>query len=370
MSATSQLPDPLTPNFYPLKVADIEPLTEEAVAITFYLPDELRPTFAYLPGQHVTVRAFIDGEDVRRSYSICANANDGALRIGVKRIPGGVFSTWATTRLQPGETLDVMPPVGDFTITPERDAAHHYVAIAAGSGITPVLSLLSTVLESEPRSECTLVFGNRTTASIMFLEELADLKDQYPDRFQLIHILSREPQLVPLFDGRIDGHKLDQLCRHLVDIETVDGWYLCGPYGMVMAAREFLTGRGVPEPAIHDELFFTEEIPDIPIVEDEDAEGFATVRFSLDGRQSTVKVDPDGPSILDHALQVRRELPFACKGGVCATCKAVVVEGEVRMDQNYALVPEELERGLILTCQSHPVTDEVVIDYDVTGGRA
>ena len=358
------------PVFRQLKIADIECLTEDAVAISLHVPDELADEFAYTPGQHVTVRAMIDGADVRRSYSICADAATGAIRIGVKRIPEGVFSTWATTRLSPGETLEVMAPVGEFTIAPDPGAANHYAAIAAGSGITPVLSLISSVLAAESGSRFTLVFGNRTSQSIMFLEELAGLKDRYPDRFHLIHVLSREPQVVPMFDGRVDGDKLDQLFSTLIEVDSVDAWYLCGPYGMVMAAREVLAGHGVVEAAVHDELFFSEEIPELPIVDDADTEGYATVTFSLDGRQSVVMVDPEGPPVLDHALQVRRELPFACKGGVCATCKAVVVVGEVRMDKNHALVPEELERGLILTCQSHPVTDELVIDYDVTGGRA
>lgn len=358
------------PAFHPLKVADIEPLTDEAVAVTFHVPDDLAATFRYLPGQHVTVRAFIDGEDVRRSYSICADANQGVLRIGVKQIPNGVFSSWATTKLQPGETLDVMPPVGEFTITPEPDAGRHYAAIAAGSGITPVLSLISSTLGAEPASRFTLVFGNRTTSSIMFLEELGGLKDRYPDRFHLIHVLSREPQIVPLFDGRIDGDKLDALCGSLIEADSVDAWYLCGPYGMVRTAQAFLAARGVPDDVVHDELFFDEEIPELPVIDDQDTEGFATVMFTLDGRQSVVKVDPEGPPILDHALQVRRELPFACKGGVCATCKARVVEGEVRMDRNFALLAEEVAGGLILTCQSHPVTDKLAIDYDVTGGRA
>jgi len=358
------------PTFHELKVLDVVPLTDDAVAITFHVPGELGETFFYLPGQHVTVRAIINGDDVRRSYSICANANERVLRIGIKRIPGGRFSTWATTELRPGESLEVMPPVGEFTITPDPGTSRHYAAIAAGSGITPVLSLVSSTLETEAESRFTLVFGNRTTGSIMFLEELGGLKDLYPDRFHLIHLLSREPQVVPLFDGRIDEAKLTELFEVLIEPETVDSWYLCGPYGMVMSTRALLEARGVPDGAVHDELFFSSEIPVLPELDEVDTEGFASVTFTLDGRQSAVKVDPDGPPILDHALQVRRELPFACKGGVCATCKAVIVEGEVRMDHNYALVPDEVERGLILTCQSHPKTDTVVIDYDVTGGRA
>jgi len=353
------------PRFHSLLVADVAELTDESVAVTFEVPGHLTDEFRYLPGQHVTVRADVDGQDVRRSYSICANATTGTLRVGIKRIPNGVFSTWATSHLSKGDRLDVMPPVGEFVIEPDPERARHYAAIAAGSGITPVLSHVSTVLAAEPASRFTLVLGNRETRSIMFLEELAGLKDLHPDRFQLVHVLSREPQVVELFHGRIDGAKLDALFAAVVDADSVDEWFLCGPYGMVEAARALLEDRGVEPAAIHDELFFNEEIPDLPEPEDPDAEGLATVTFSLDGRASVVKVDPDGPSILDHALQVRRELPFACKGGVCATCKAAVVEGEVAMDQNWALVDAEVARGLILTCQAHPRSDTVVLDYDV-----
>ncbi len=353
------------PQFHSLLVADVTPLTDESVAVTFEVPEDLASEFRYLPGQHVTVRAEIDGQDVRRSYSICANANDGTLRVGIKRIPNGVFSGWATNTLSKGDRLDVMPPVGEFVISPDPARARHYAAIAAGSGITPVLSHVSTVLEAEPASRFTLVLGNRETRSIMFLEELAGLKDRYPDRFQLIHVLSREPQVVELFHGRIDETKMEALFDSLVDPDRIDEWFLCGPYGMVKGARALLEARGISPDAVHDELFFNEEIPELPEPVDPDAEGLSTVTFSLDGRASVVKVDPDGPSILDHALQVRRELPFACKGGVCATCKAAVVEGEVAMDQNWALVDAEVERGLILTCQAHPRSDNVVLDYDV-----
>ena len=353
------------PVFHSLRVGDVATLTEASVAIIFDVPSNLAETFRYVAGQHVTIRKEIDGEDVRRSYSICANANSGTLRVGVKQIPNGRFSTWATTELASGDWLDVMPPVGEFTIAPSRERSCHYAAIVGGSGITPVLSLISTVLETEPNSRFTLVFGNRATHTIMFLEELSALKDTYADRFHLIHVLSREPQVVELFHGRIDEEKLGALLTTLIDAESVDAWYLCGPFGLVKGARSYLEGRGVNNESVFDELFFSEDIPELPESGTEDVEGFAAVTFLLDGRSSVVKVDPDGLSILDHALQLRRELPFACKGGVCATCKALVVGGIVRMDQNWALVPEEVARGLVLTCQAHPVSDNVVLDYDV-----
>lgn len=351
------------PEFHTLYVSDVSALTDDSVAVTLDVPDELSETFRFTAGQHVTVRAAIDGEDVRRSYSLCTRPDERRLRIGVKRIPNGVFSNFAVTELNTGDSLDVMPPVGEFCVEPEPGSARHYAAITAGSGITPVLSIVSTVLAVEPDSRVTVLYGNQATHTIMFLEELADLKDQYADRFQLIHVLSREPQLVELFHGRLDPDRLGALFESLVDAETVDEWFLCGPYDMVTGARAFLEGRGVAAEHVHDELFFDESIPEIPI--ERGATSGSQVTFSLDGRFSVVNVDPDGASILDHALQLRRDLPFACKGGVCATCKAKVVDGEVRMDQNWALVSSEVDDGLVLTCQAHPITDTVTLDYDV-----
>ena len=352
------------PVFHPLRVAAVRPETDDAVSITFDVPDDLAAEYRYLPGQHVTLRAMIDGEDVRRSYSICANANDGALRVGVKRLPGGVFSTYATTALQVGDTLEVMPPVGEFTISPDPANAKHYGAVAAGSGITPVLALVATVLESEPRSRFTLLFGNRAARSIMFLEELEGLKDRHPDRFHLIHVLSRESGAVPMFSGRLDAERLTQLFDLIVDTDTVDDWYLCGPFEMVQAAREVLESRDVASSAIHDELFFAgpldpADLPPEPL----DEAGAVTVTFTVDGRASTTRMRPE-TSILDAALRVRGELPYSCKGGMCASCKARVLEGTVAMDKNYALVEDDLNAGYVLTCQAHPTSDTVVVDFD------
>jgi ring-1,2-phenylacetyl-CoA epoxidase subunit PaaE len=344
----------------------VTPLTDDAVAITLSVPEPLAATYRYLPGQHVTVRADIDGQDVRRSYSICANANRGTLRIGVKRLEGGVFSTFANRRLRAGDRLDVMPPTGEFTIAPEAGRARHYAAIVAGSGITPVLSLISTVLEVEPASTFTLVFGNRESRSIMFLEELEGVKDRYPDRFHLIHVLSGEPSAIPMFTGRVDAAKVEKLLDTIVDADTVDAWYLCGPYGLVDDARTVLRSRGASDDRIHDELFFAEPLPEPPSAPTlEDESGLAAVTFTLDGRASKIAVDPHGPPILDYALQVRREVPFSCRGGMCTTCKAHVTEGSAELDRNWALTQEELDAGLILTCQAHPTTDTLDISYDV-----
>jgi len=352
------------PVFHPLRVVEVAPETEDAVSVTFDVPDELAGEFRYLPGQHVTVRGRIDGEDVRRSYSICANANSGKLRVGVKRLAGGVFSTYATTELRAGDVLDVMSPTGEFTIEPDPVAQRHYAAIAAGSGITPVLSLVSTVLEVEAGSRFTVILGNRGAASIMFLEELEGLKDRYPDRFHLIHVLSRESGIVPLFSGRIDAEKLTQLLATVVDGATVDDWYLCGPHEMVQAARTVLGGRGVAQTDIHDELFFAGPIdPSLLPQPPADEPGTVALVFTLDGRRSTVRMRRE-TSILDAALVVRRELPYSCKGGMCASCKARVVDGAVTMDRNFALVEEDLAAGYVLTCQAHPTTGHVVVDYD------
>jgi ring-1,2-phenylacetyl-CoA epoxidase subunit PaaE len=285
--------------------------------------------------------------------------------VGIKRLPGGKLSTWATTQLKAGDTLEVMPPVGEFTITPNPDRAAHYCALTAGSGITPVLSLVSTTLESEPHSRWTVVFGNRETRTVMFLDELEGLKDRYPDRLHLIHILSREEPEVPLFAGRIDPGKLEQLFATILHPDTVDEWFLCGPFEMVQNARRVLEGRGVPQERLHDELFFAGPLdPSTLPPEPEESAGGVLVTFTLEGRTSQVRMSPD-QKILDAALRVRRELPYSCKGGMCASCKAKVVEGEVRMDRNYALVDEDLDKGLVLTCQAHPVSERVVVDYDV-----
>ncbi len=352
------------PVFHSLRVADVREETDDAVSITFDVPADLADEYRYLPGQHVTLKAMIDGEDVRRSYSICANANTGKLRVGIKRLHGGSFSTFATEELMAGDVLDVMPPVGEFTIDPDPATSKHYGAIAAGSGITPVLSLVSTVLETEVDSRFTLIFGNRGARSIMFLDELEGLKDRYPARFQLVHVLSREGGDLPLFAGRLDEEKITALLDTVVDAGSIDDWFLCGPYEMVQAARAVLDGRGVGADAIHDELFFAGPIdpaslPPVP----EDEPGTVALQFTLDGRASSVRMRPE-TSVLDAALSVRRELPYSCKGGMCASCKARVIEGEVTMTKNYALVEADLEGGYVLTCQSHPITDSLVVDFD------
>jgi ring-1,2-phenylacetyl-CoA epoxidase subunit PaaE len=310
------------------------------------------------------LRRLIGDSDVRRSYSICAPAGSGKLRVGVKKLRGGVFSTFITESLRAGDVVDVMPPVGEFTIDIDPARPRKAVAIAAGSGITPVLSLIATSLEKEPESEWTLIYGNKTANSVMFLDELEGLKDRYHPRFQLLHILSREGSDIPLLSGRIDAEKIRRIHRSLLGPQPVDGWYLCGPFELVMTARETIESLGVDPSRIHDELFFAGPIdPSALPPEPPPGEGSVDLTVILDGRAVETRTTPD-VSILDAALRVRSELPFSCKGGMCATCKGRIEEGEVTMTKNYALVDSEVEAGYVLTCQAHPVTDRVVVRYD------
>jgi ring-1,2-phenylacetyl-CoA epoxidase subunit PaaE len=353
--------------FHPLRVDTVERLTDEAVAITFAVPDDLRDDYAFAAGQHLTVRMTIDGEEVRRNYSICAPASSGRLRVAVKRLEGGAFSAFATSDLRPGDTVDVMTPTGRFHVPLDPANAKHYCAIAAGSGITPVISIVASALEVEPASRFTLVYGNRTTSSIMFLDELSDLKDRYPTRFRLINVLSREPQEVDLFSGRIDSDKVRRLLATLIPVQSVDDWFLCGPFVMVEQVRDTLLAEGVGRSHVHMELFHVEgEAPRETVAATDTArdQGTSSVTVVLDGRSSTFDVARGGQRILDAALVVRPDAPYACKGGVCGTCRAKLLDGEVAMDRNYALEQDEIDDGFVLACQSRPVSDRVSLDFD------
>jgi ring-1,2-phenylacetyl-CoA epoxidase subunit PaaE len=356
--------------FHPLTVSDVERLTDDAVAITFTVPPELAEDFRFEPGQHLNLRAEVKGEDVRQSYSICLSRRSaertGTLRVASARVAGGRMSNWLNDSVRVGDVIDVMSPLGTFTCETQPGAARHHLAVAAGSGITPVLSLLTTALEEEPDSRVTLLFGNRRTASVMFLEELEDLKNAYLGRFQLIHVLSREPQDVELFTGRLDPDRIARLLEVFAPVETVDEWYLCGPYGMVTGSQELLRDRGVDGRHVHHEIFHVaeQEAPRPEVVVDESAPAAAVVTVNLDGRTTRIDMPTKEETILDATLRVRPDAPYSCTGGVCGTCRARLVSGEVRMDRNYALEPEEVAAGLVLACQSHPVTDEVALDYD------
>jgi ring-1,2-phenylacetyl-CoA epoxidase subunit PaaE len=328
-----------------------------------------------VPGQYLTLRAEIEGLDVRRSYSICSGVNDGELRVAIKRVDGGAFSGFANDDLRPGDTVGVMPPDGRFLVPLDPSQARTYVGFAAGSGITPILAILKSVLDVEPVSRFALFLGNRDSESIMFRDDLEDLKNRYPDRFSMVHVLSREPRDVDLLSGRINREKCETILRAMIDVPAVDGFYLCGPEEMISELRQTLEGRDVPASKIHFELFTpssdaaaaaaeTRRARQARLATATEASDACQVTVILDGASSTFPVPRDGESVLDAALRHRPDMPYACKGGMCCTCRARVVEGEVEMDINYTLAPDEITRGFVLTCQSHPLTDRVVLDYD------
>jgi ring-1,2-phenylacetyl-CoA epoxidase subunit PaaE len=346
--------------FHRLRVAAVERLCDDAVAITFDVPPELATVYAFRPGQSLTVRRPGDATDERRSYSICAAAGQRP-RIGVREVPGGLVSRWLVRDTRPGDEVEVAPPSGTFT--PDLEAGGRHVLIAAGSGITPVLSIATSLLR-RPGTSVALLYGNRRADTVMFAEELADLKDEHPSRMELVHVLSREARDVDLFTGRLDAAKLRALLPLLLDVPDVDHWWLCGPFGMVVDATEVLGGLGVPPERIHRELFWVDEVPPEVIREERRPDGPSSeVTVVLDGRSTTVSVGA-GDTVLEGAQRARPDLPFACKGGVCGTCRARLVEGEVRMRRNFALEPAELAAGFVLTCQSTPVTEKVIVDFD------
>ncbi|MFJ1546761.1 2Fe-2S iron-sulfur cluster-binding protein [Streptomyces sp. NPDC088246] len=350
--------------FHPLRVRAIERLTDDSVAVTFAVPPELRETFRHKPGQHLNVRYSVDGEEIRRSYSICSPAteepSDPALQVGIRLVDGGAFSTYALKELAVGDLIESMPPMGRFVLTPR---AGYFAAIVGGSGITPVLSIAATLLAREPDASFCLIRSDRTAVSTMFLDEVADLKDRYPDRFQLVTVLSREEQQAGLPSGRLDGDRLTELLPELLPVPEVDGWYLCGPFGLVQAAERALHGLGVDRTRIHQEIFHVDDGPNALARTRAETPAHSSLTATLDGRSGTWPVQ-EGESLLETVLRSRSDAPYACKGGVCGTCRAFLVSGEVRMDRNFALEPEETGAGYVLACQSHPVTPEVELDFD------
>lgn len=348
-------------------VGDVRQETPDCVSIAFDIPDRLREAFRFTQGQNVTVKATINGTEVRRSYSICTSPKDGELRIAVKMAPHGIFSTFANQVLKAGDKLDVLPPTGRFYTKLDPANKKQYLAFAAGSGITPILSIIKTTLATEPRSQFTLVYGNRGRNHIIFKEELEALKNRYIERFRVIHILSREKTDIPLFQGRIDAEKCTALEGALLDLETTDEFFICGPEAMIFGVKAFLESKGVTSKNIHFELFTTpgQKGIDQTSVQEIIATGLESkVSVRIDGITFDFNLPYEGKSILDAAMEEGADLPFACKGGVCCTCRAKLVEGEVSMDANYALEPDELEAGYILTCQSHPRTPVVSVDFD------
>jgi ring-1,2-phenylacetyl-CoA epoxidase subunit PaaE len=346
--------------FHALTVAAVDRLCEDAAAITFAVPDGLRDAFAFRAGQSLTLRRVIDGREERRSYSICAPAG-AAPRIGVRRIPGGLFSSWLVNEVTPGTRIEVQTPSGSWRADPETGERH--LCIAAGSGITPMLSVASTVL-AHPGAQVSLLYGNRTSRTVMFTEELGDLKNRYGPRLQIAHLLSREPRDVELFSGRLDRDRLTRLLTGLVPVEVFDHVWLCGPLQMVEDARRVLTGLGVPADRVHVELFYVDAPPPQPRRTADTVTGAtAELTVVLDGLRTTSRV-PRETTILEGAQRTRADLPFACKGGVCGTCRARVREGETDMRRNYALEPSEVDAGFVLTCQTFPAGDTVTVDYD------
>jgi ring-1,2-phenylacetyl-CoA epoxidase subunit PaaE len=349
-------------HFHRLSVAGVQRLCDDAVAITFDVPDALQHDFAFRPGQSVTVRKRLAGKEERRSYSICAATGD-ALRIGVREVPGGTISPWLVREVRPGDHVEVQTPSGNFAADPNSGARH--VLIAAGSGITPVLSIATSVLRQQPDRHVTLLYGNRHVNSVMFTEDLADLKDSFAARLELIHTLSREPRGADLFSGRLDAARIRTLLQTLVPIGAVDHFWLCGPLGMVLDAQHVLRDLGVPDDRVHRELFFVEDTAPPPVQHtDAAADGPSSeVTIILDGRNSTLSL-PRDRSVLDAAQRSRDDLPYACKGGVCGTCRAKVTAGGVDMRRNYALETAEVAAGFVLTCQSFPTSDAVTVDFD------
>ena len=354
-------------HFHSLKVRKVEKETEDCVSIEFEIPEDLKEAFQFKQGQNLTIKKVLNGEELRRSYSICTSPFENKLRVAVKKAEGGVFSTWANEELNEGELLEVLPPTGKFYTELNPSQKKNYVAFAAGSGITPILSIIKTTLVTEPESTFTLVYGNRTKSSIIFKEDLEALKDKFIDRFRVYHILSRELTEALINNGRIDVDKLALLFSKVIDQKRCDDFFICGPEEMIFCIKGYLEGRGISSNKIHFELFTVpgEKKSEAQTTKLETEEGpRAKVSVKLDGVVFDFDLNYESESILDAALKQGADLPYACKGGVCTTCKAKLIEGEITMDVNWGLEPDEVARGFILTCQSHPKTDKVVIDFD------
>ena len=355
----------LTPRFHRLAVHDLRRESPDAVSLTFAIPGELADDYHFAPGQYLTLRTTMDGEEIRRSYSICSGPDDGELRIAVKKVDGGAFSSWAADELKAGDELDVMTPTGRFGIAHAPDEARVYVGFAAGSGITPILSIVKGVLAREPNSRFFLFYGNRSTTSMLFREALEELKDRFMQRFSLFHVISGEEQDIPILHGRLDGEKVRVLLRSLVPASHVDHVFICGPTGMSEDIEATCKDIGIAEDRIHVERFVSGlgGKPRAKAVVSAGAPPKALASLVIDGKRREVPV-AEGESILDAALRAGMDLPFACKGGMCSTCRAKLVEGDAQMEVNYSLEPWELKAGFILTCQARPVSEKVVVDYD------
>jgi ring-1,2-phenylacetyl-CoA epoxidase subunit PaaE len=360
----------MSAHFYPVKVKDLRRETKDCVSIAFDIPNELRETFKFKAGQYVNLRAVVDGEELRRSYSLCSAPHSGEWRVAVKRVEEGRFSEYANTKLKAGDAIDVMPPDGKFCFEPSHDARRHVIAIAAGSGITPILSIVATLLEREPQSTVTLIYGNRRVRDIVFKEQIEDLRDRFLSRFQLLHILSQEPTESPILFGRIDKKKLISIINKIQTNAQLIEAFVCGPDSLIGASFDALHECGVSREKIHRELFTTNQtaivrVPKINMANaNNEATPSAAVTVIADGIERVLRVPLAGESVLEVALAAGIDAPFACKAGVCCTCRAQVLEGKVAMDANYTLEDHEVRRGFVLTCQSHPITPTVKLSYD------
>lgn len=357
-------------DLHTLTVASVEPETDEAIKVSFKVPDELADVFEFRQGQYLTLESEIDGENVRRSYSICSGVNDEAMQVAIKRVEGGVFSNYANDTLKSGDTIQVMPPQGSFYTELDASAARNYLFLAAGSGITPVVSNIKTILEEEPNSRVTLLYSNQRTNTIMFRETLSFLKNKYMTRLHWVNIMSKEDQGSDVLNGRLNNRKGGELNQQLIDLSSFDECFICGPESMISEVSRGFRSVGVAEENIHYELFASSAEDARAVVEKHHARvkeyGGKTseVTVTMDGRSSMFDLTADGENILDAGMSHGLDLPYSCKGGVCSTCKAKLVEGEVDMDITHGLEAEEMEQGFILTCQAHPISDKVVVDFD------
>lgn len=354
--------------FYSLRVSNIRRETDSSVSVALQVPEADRADFQFLAGQYVTFKQMVNGEELRRSYSLCSAPHEGEWRVAIKAVEDGRFSGWANTALKVGDVLETMPPMGNFSFTPDASLSRHIVAFAAGSGITPMMSIMKTVLAQEPNSRFTLIYGNQRVASIIFKEEIEALKNKYTNRLQVIHILSREKLETDLHCGRICCEKCDQLFSTLLSLNDIDQYFLCGPEAMILEVKDWLGEKGVPAERVKFELFSSDSAKqkqaEYKKEHAADAGKMSRVTIKVDDRSMEFDLAFGGETILDAALKQGADLPFACKGGVCCTCRAKVVEGTVNMELNYALEPDEVAQGFVLTCQAHPTSDHVVIDFD------
>ena len=355
-------------HFHELTVARVQRDTRDAVLLTLDVPVELKDLYRYQPGQHLTLRAQIEGEEVRRSYSVFSAIQDDELRIGIKKVAGGVFSSWANEHIVKGMKLEVMPPSGSFHVALAAEHKKHYLGFAAGSGITPLFSIIKSALQAEPESCFTLVYGNRASSTVMLREELADLKDRFLERLSIVHVMSREKQDIDLFNGRIDGAKCHALFQHWISIAEIDTAFICGPEAMMQSVSSALMDAGLSKEKIRTELFFasapTQQRKPSAV---QAAEGRCDVTLVIDGRHQSFSMDRNQQSVLEAGLAQGIDIPYACKGGICATCRCKVSEGKVDMDANYVLEDYEIARGFVLSCQAYPASDTLVIDFDQDG---